>query len=85
MPKRKHSIEAIAIDFVRELPESEAFYAIPVVTDWFTTVEHYMLAKTTWTAEDVANSYINDVWTLYGLAKHIALDYSAQFHSKFLK
>ena len=61
MPTEEHPFEEIVIDFVRELPESEGFNAILVVTDWFTKVQHYIAAKTTWTAEDVAHSYINDI------------------------
>ena len=56
--------EEIAMDFIGELPESEAFNAILVVIDWFTKVQDYVPAKTTWTAEDVTNSYINDIWKL---------------------
>ena len=77
--------EEIAMDFIGELPESEAFNAILVVIDWFTKVQDYVPAKTTWTAEDVADSYINDIWKLYGLPRHITSDCSPQFALKFLK
>ena len=73
------------MDFVGELPESEAFYAILVVTGQFTKVQHYIPAKTTWTAEDVADSYINDIWKLYGLPRHITSDRGPQFALKFLQ
>ena len=73
------------MNFVGELPESEAFNAILVVTDRFTKVQYYIPAKTTWTAEDVADSYINDICKLYGLPRHITSDCGPQFASKFLK
>ena len=85
MPTEERPIEEIAMDFVGELPESEGFYAILVVIDRFTKVQHYIPAKTTWTAEDVADSYINDIWKLYGLPRHITSDRGPQFPSKFLK
>ena len=85
MPTGERPFEEIGIDFVRELPESEGFHAILVVTDRFTKLQHYIPAKTTWTAEDVANSYINDIWKLYSLLRHITLDRGSQFASKFLK
>ena len=47
--------EEIAMHFVGELPESEAFDTILVVTDQFTKVYHYIPAKTTCTAEDDTN------------------------------
>ena len=81
----EHPFEEIAMDFVGELRESEGFNAILVVTDRFTKVQHYIPTKTTWTAEDVADSYINDIWKLYGLPRHITLHRSLQFASKFLK
>ena len=62
MPTGEHPFEEIAMDFVGELPESEGFNAILVVTDRFTKVQHYIPAKTTWTAEDVANGNITDLW-----------------------
>ena len=71
--------------FVEELPESEVFNTILVVTDRFTKVQHYIPAKATWTAEGIANSYINNMWRLYGLPRHITSDQSPQFASKFLK
>ena len=85
MPTRECPLEKIAVDFVAELPESEAFNAILFVTDQCTKVQHYSSAKTTCTAEDVADSYINDIWKVYDLPRHMTLDRSPQFDSKFLK
>ena len=85
MPTGECPFEEIAMDFVGQLPESEGFNAILVVMDWGTKVQYYIPAKTTQTAEDVANSYINDIWKLYGLPTHITSDRVPQFTSKFLK
>ena len=85
MPTGERPFEEIAMDFMGELPESAGFNTILVDTDRFTTVQHYMPAKTTWTAEDVADSYVNDIWKLYGLRRHITSDHGLQFASKFLK
>ena len=51
----------IEMNFVTEWLESEGFNMILVVTDQFTKVQNYILAKTAWTAEDVADFYINDI------------------------
>ena len=85
MPTGECPFKEIAIDFVGELRESEGFNAILVVTDQFTKVQHYIPAKTTWTAEDVSDSYINDIWKLCGLPRHITSQRGPQFVSKFLK
>ena len=66
MPIGERPFEEIAMDFVGELLESEGFNAILVVIDRFTKVQHYIPAKTIWTASDVADAYINDIWRLYG-------------------
>ena len=81
----KRRFKEIAIDFDGELLESKGFNAILNVTDQFTKVQHYIPAKTTWTAEDIANFYINDIWKLYGLLRHITSDCGSQFTSKLLK
>ena len=70
---------------VGELPESEGFNAILVATDRFTKLQHYLAAKTTCTAADVANAYMNEIWTLPGLPRHITSDLGPQFASKFSK
>jgi len=85
MPTGERPFEEIAMDFVGELPESEGFNTILVVTDRFTKVQHYLPTKTTWTAADVAATYINEIWRLYGLPRHIISDRGPQFVSKFLK
>ena len=40
MPREERPIKEIAMDFVRELPESEGFNAILVVIDRITKVQH---------------------------------------------
>ena len=85
MPTGERPFVEIAIDFVGELPESEGFNAILVVTDRFTKVQYYLPAKTTCTAADVANVYIDEIWCLHGLPRHITSDRSPQFASKFYK
>ena len=67
MPTAERPFYEIAMEFVGELAESESFNAILVVTDRFTKVRHYLPAKTTWTAADLANAYINEIWRLHRL------------------
>ena len=71
MPRGERLFEEIAMDFVGELPESEGFNPILVVTNQLTKVQHCMQAKTICTAKDVADSYISDIWKLHGLLRHI--------------
>ena len=85
MPTGERPFEEIAMDFVGELPESEGFNAILVITDRFTKIQHYIPANTTWTAENVANVYITEIWRLYGLPRHITSDRGLQFAQRFLR
>ena len=71
MLTKEHPFKEIAMDFVGELPQSESHNTILVVTDWFTKVQNHIQFKTTCTAEDLADSYINDIWKLCGLPRHI--------------
>ena len=83
MPTVERSFEEIAMYFIGELPESEGFNAILVVTDRLTKVLHYLPAKTTCTAADVANAYMKAIWRLHALPRHITSDRGHQFASKF--
>ena len=83
IPTGEQLFEEIAMDFVGELPESEGFNASLLVTDRFTKVQDYVPAKTTWTAADVGNAYINEIWRLHGLLRHNTSDRGPQFASKF--
>ena len=85
MPTGIRPWEEIAMDFVGELPESEGFNAILVITDRFTKMQRYIPARTTWTAEDIANVYITDVWRCYGLPRAVTSDRRPQFASAFLQ
>ena len=71
--------------FVGELPESEGFNAILVVTDKFTKVPHYLAAQTTCTAADVGIPYMKEICRLHGLPRHITSDRGPQFASKWAK
>ena len=57
----------IAMHFVGELPPSEGFIAILIVTDRITKEQHYLPDKTTCAAADIGNAYMNEIWRLHGL------------------
>ena len=85
MPTRQGHFKKIAIDYMGELLESEGDNLILVVSDQCTKVVHHILAKTIWTAADVADFYINDIWRLCCLPRHITSDRGTQFALKSLK
>ena len=62
MPRGERPFADVEMDFGGGLPESECYNTILVVTDWFDKVQYYILAKTTCTMEEVADSDINNNW-----------------------
>ena len=82
MPTGSLPWQEIAMDFVGELPDSEGFNAILVITDRFTKCQRYIAAKTTWNARDVADVLINEIYRFYGLPKSITSDRGPQFASE---
>ena len=46
MPTGERLWEEIAIDFVGELPNSDSYNAILVITYYFTKIQQYIRAKT---------------------------------------
>jgi len=45
MPIEERPFKEVALDFIGELPESEAFDVIPIITDRFTKIHYYIPAK----------------------------------------
>ena len=72
MPTKERRLAGIASALVGELPESAGIHAILVVIDRFTKVHHYLAAKRSYTAADVANAYFNEIWHLHGLPRHFS-------------
>ena len=73
------------MDFIGELPKSDGYNAILVIIDRFTKIQYYIPAKTSWTNEDVVNTYPYDIWRLHRLPKHITSDRGLQFTSAFCR
>ena len=78
-------LQQIVMHFVGELQESEGNNAILVVTDPLAKVQYYILSTKTITAADFADAYINNIWQLYYLARHVSLNCDLPFDVKFTK
>ena len=61
MPIGEPAFEEMAIDFITDLPKSEAYHTTLVVPAWFTKVHYYILAKRISKVEDIAQSHIYDI------------------------
>ena len=85
IPTEEPPFNEIVIDCIEALPQSEDFNVILVVTNQFTKGQHHILSKTILTAEEVADAYLNNIWTIYNLWRHRTVDHYAQLASKCLK
>jgi len=76
--------EVINMDFIIGLPRSyHKFDSIWVIIDRLTKCAHFLLVKTTYTAEDYAKLYIKEIVRLHGVPISIISDRGAQFMANF--
>lgn len=74
----------LSMDFITNLPETlNGDDAIFVVVDRLTKQAHFIVCKTTATAKDIAQLFIEQVWRLHGIPKNIVSDRDSKFISKF--
>lgn len=73
----------IGIDFIVKLPVSGGFDSIMVIVDHYSIHTHFIRAKETWSLIDMANTFIEQVFTLHGLPDKIVSDRGAVFMSSF--
>ena len=75
----------ISIDFVTGLPFSNGFDAVLVVVDRLTKRRHFVACQTTCTAADLAELFVQRVWSWHGLPSSIVSDRGPQFAAEFWK
>lgn len=83
VPERPWS--TIGLDFVVKLPLSAGYDSILVVVDHFSKGLHLIPANETWTAEEFAASFFDQIFRLHGLPDKIVSDRGSLFVSKFWK
>lgn len=66
-----------------KLPCSEGQDSIMVVVDHFSKAAHFIPAKETWSAEEMAKSFVKEVFRLHGLPDKIVSAQGLVFMSKF--
>jgi RNase H-like domain found in reverse transcriptase/Reverse transcriptase (RNA-dependent DNA polymerase)/Integrase zinc binding domain/Integrase core domain/Aspartyl protease/Chromo (CHRromatin Organisation MOdifier) domain len=75
----------ISIDFVTGLPLSNGFDAVLVVVDRLTKRRHLVACHTTCSAHDLAEIFVQRVWSWHGLPSSIVSDRGPQFVAEFWK
>ena len=76
--------EDVSMDFIVGLPNTSKRYdSIWVIVDRFTKVAHFLPVKTSYTARQYAQLYLDRIVSLHGISKTIILDRGAQFIAWF--
>ena len=74
---------SISMDFITDLPLSNAYDSIFVVVDRLTKMAHFVPCKKTSSSEDTARLFLDNVYRYHGLPDDIVSDRGTQFVSKF--
>jgi len=76
--------EDVSMDFIVSLPNtSKGYDSIWVIVDRFTKVAHFLPVKTSYTARQYAQLYLDRIVSLHGIPKTIISDRGAQFIARF--
>ena len=73
----------IGVDFVVKLPLSEVFDSVMVVVDHYSKAAHFIPARETWKADEMADAFVRFIFWLHGLPDTIVSDRGTVFMSKF--
>jgi len=72
-----------ALDFITDLPLSEGFDSVLVVTDRLTKMVHFVPCNKSITAQQTADLFLRNIFKLHGLPDDIVSDRGPQFASSF--
>ena len=75
----------ISMDFITSLPMSNGKSAIMVIVDRLSKYSHFIALKHPYTANKIAQVFLDTIYRLHGLPKIIVSDRDAIFMSKFWK
>ena len=79
-------LDVINMDFITGLPLTRRqHHSIRVIVDRMTKSSRFLAVKTTYSAEDYARIYINEIVRLHGVPLSIISDRGPQFTSQFRK
>ena len=83
LPIPPHPWHSISMDFITQLPLSNNFDSILVVVDRFSKMALFIKTTGTATSEDLANLFIEFVFSKHGLPDNIISDRGTLFVSSF--
>lgn len=82
MPVAKRCWDLVSLDFIGGLPQCKHYNCILVVVDTFSKYAHFLPVKHPYTAQSIAQLYIDQDYKLHGMPEAIISDRDAVFTSK---
>ncbi|KAL6128947.1 hypothetical protein ACLB2K_072300 [Fragaria x ananassa] len=82
LPIPAHNWEDISMDFVEGLPKSNGFNAIMVIVDHLSKFTHFVVVTHPFSAADIADTFLRNIFRLHGMPKCIVSDRDPVFVSK---
>lgn len=73
----------IGVDFIVKLPTVSTFDSVMVVVDHFSKAAHFIPARESWNAEELAVAFVSFIFKLHGLPDVIFSDRGTTFMSRF--
>lgn len=73
----------IGVDFIVKLPVLQGFDLVMVVVNHYEKMLHFIPAKETWLAKDLANAFVTHIFRLHELPERIVSDRATTFMSLF--
>jgi hypothetical protein len=83
LPVPSESWQMISMDFIEGLPRSNAANCIMVVVDRFSKFAHFVPLLHPFSAQQVAQSFLDNMYRLHGMPTHIVSDRDRIFTSTF--
>lgn len=75
--------DSLSMDFISQLPTSSGFDSILVVVDRFSKMAIFLKSHTSASSEDLANLFVESVFSKHGLPSNIVSDRGSLFVSSF--
>lgn len=85
LPVADRPWSSLSMDFIDQLPPSESFDSILVVVCRFTKMALFIPTRVTATSKDLANDFLQHVFSKHGLPADIVSDRGSKFISSFWK
>lgn len=82
LPVAKRCWDLVSLDFVEGLPTSGRANCILVMIDTFSKYAHFLPVSHPYTAQQIAQLYIDQIYRLHGMPEALILDRDAVFTSK---